>query len=73
MSVTMPAEQPLTRREREVLRLLSEGATDRRIAERLFISPRTVEKHVASVRLKLGASSRTAAAITAARKGLIDD
>lgn len=73
MPTTLPVEQPLTRREREVLRLLFEGATDRRIAERLFISPKTVEKHVASVRAKLGASSRTAAVATALHKRLIDE
>jgi DNA-binding CsgD family transcriptional regulator len=61
----------LTPREREVLALLADGDTDRRIAERLCVSPKTVEKHVASLRAKLGAPSRAAAVAQAARRDLI--
>jgi DNA-binding NarL/FixJ family response regulator len=48
----------LTRREAEVRELLAEGLSNAAIAERLVVSPRTVEHHVASVMSKLGASSR---------------
>ena len=57
----------LTRRETEVLRLLAEGLTNREIAERLFISPKTAEHHVGRLYAKLGVSTRAEAAAYAAR------
>jgi DNA-binding NarL/FixJ family response regulator len=60
----------LTRREVEVLHLLVEGRSYRDIGAALFLSPRTVEKHVAAIVLKLGVSSRTAAVTVAIRAGL---
>lgn len=62
---------PLTRRELEVLGLLATGRSDREIARLLFVSPKTVEKHVANLRGKLEASSRSAAVAVALRTGLI--
>ena len=59
----------LTRREREVLRLLSAGLTDREIADALFVSRRTVNAHVASILAKLGVASRRAAATLAREQG----
>ena len=53
----------LTRREQQVLELVSEGHTDREIAEILSISPETVTKHIGNMLGKLGVRSRTAAAI----------
>ncbi|MER7519449.1 AAA family ATPase [Streptomyces sp. NPDC126499] len=53
----------LTRREREVQRLLCEGLTNREIAARLYITPKTAAHHVAAVLAKLGVHSREAAAI----------
>jgi DNA-binding NarL/FixJ family response regulator len=50
-----------TDREREVLRLLERGSTDREIAAALTISVKTVEKHVGSILRKLGAQNRTQA------------
>jgi DNA-binding NarL/FixJ family response regulator len=51
----------LTGRELEVLRQLASGRTNRAIAEELFISERTVDRHVSNILAKLGVSSRTAA------------
>lgn len=51
----------LTRREREVLRLLTEGLTNPQMAERLVVSLPTVNTHVASIFNKLGVNSRSAA------------
>lgn len=56
-----PAPVGLTRREREVLRLLTEGLTNKEIAERLVVSLPTINTHVASIFNKLGVTSRSAA------------
>ena len=58
-SPTYPAG--LTTREVEVLRLLAQGLTDAQIAERLVISPRTVNNHLTSIYSKIQVSSRAAA------------
>ena len=52
----------VTAREADVLGLLADRLTNRQIAERLYVSPRTVEKHVASLALKLDAADRVALA-----------
>jgi DNA-binding NarL/FixJ family response regulator len=57
----------LSRRETEVLRLLGEGLSNREIAERLFISPKTVEHHVSRIYAKLDLASRAEAAAYAVR------
>jgi DNA-binding CsgD family transcriptional regulator/tetratricopeptide (TPR) repeat protein len=59
----------LTSREVEVLQLLAEGMRNTEIAERLFISPRTAEHHVASILGKLDLGSRAEAAAAAVRLG----
>ena len=61
----------LTQRELEVLRLLVGGLSDRDIADRLSLSPRTVGAHVTHVLTKLNVDSRTAAAVLAVRAGLV--
>jgi DNA-binding CsgD family transcriptional regulator/tetratricopeptide (TPR) repeat protein len=60
----------LTRREREVLALLCQHHTDAEIADRFFLSRRTVQHHVSSILGKLGATNRRDAAAIAARLGL---
>ena len=52
----------LTPREREILDLVAEGRTNAEIAERLWVSPLTVRKHLENVYAKLGVHTRTAAA-----------
>jgi DNA-binding CsgD family transcriptional regulator len=59
----------LTAREREVLRLLSQGRSNREIAAELFIAPKTASVHVSNILGKLGATSRTEAAAIAYREG----
>ena len=51
----------LTSREAQVLRMLATGATNRAIATQLFVSEKTVARHVANIFLKLGLTSRAAA------------
>lgn len=66
-----PAEDPLTEREREVLRLIAEGLTSKEIAARLDISPYTVERHRANAMGKLGLHNRAELVRYAIRRGLI--
>lgn len=61
----------LSRRELQVLRLLTRGQTDKEIAAALFLSPRTINAHVARLFAKLGVNNRRSAAALAAREGLI--
>ncbi len=60
----------LTSREREVLRLIAAGRSNREIASVLFIAPKTASVHVSNILAKLGAASRTEAAAIAHREGL---
>src|SRR5204862_8353965 len=61
----------LTRREVEVLRLVARGLSNKEIAERLVISPKTVSNHVEHIYAKIGASSRAAAGLFAMQHGLL--
>ncbi|MDG4756786.1 response regulator transcription factor [Micromonospora sp. WMMD710] len=61
----------LTAREREVLRLVAEGHSNSRIAERLFISPKTASVHVSRIIAKLDVTNRMEAAALAHRLGLL--
>jgi DNA-binding NarL/FixJ family response regulator len=61
----------LSEREIEVLRLVAEGLSNREIAGRLFVSPRTAEHHVQHIYAKIGASSRASAALFAMEHGLL--
>jgi DNA-binding NarL/FixJ family response regulator len=60
----------LTSREREVLRLIAAGRSNREIASVLFIAPKTASVHVSNILGKLGAASRTEAAAIAHREGI---
>ncbi|MGH8949760.1 MAG: response regulator transcription factor, partial [Acidimicrobiia bacterium] len=62
----------LTARQLEVLRHLSDGMTNAEIADRLFVSSRTVDHHVSAILGKLGANSRSEAASMARDAGLLD-
>ncbi|MEO7039117.1 MAG: LuxR C-terminal-related transcriptional regulator [Candidatus Elarobacter sp.] len=63
--------EPLTAREREILELLTAGLTNREIAQRLVLSARTVETHVARITGKLGVNSRARAVARAAALGIV--
>jgi len=67
------AEEEPTDREREVLRLVAEGATNREIASALFISENTVNFHMKNILSKLHLKNRAHAAAFAIRAGLADD
>jgi DNA-binding CsgD family transcriptional regulator len=60
----------LSRRELDVVRLVSKGMTDRQIAARLSISPRTVDSHMRRIFTKVGASSKAAVAAYAVEQHL---
>ncbi|MFZ0483984.1 MAG: response regulator transcription factor [Desulfobacterales bacterium] len=62
----------LTPREQEVMRLLAEGLSSKAVAEKLFISPKTVENHRANIMSKLGLHSTIELVRYAAKLGLID-
>jgi signal transduction histidine kinase len=71
LSIRFAVEAPaqLTPREMEVLQLLAQGLSNRAIARRLVISPRTVNFHLDNVYAKLGVHSRTEAVVHALRRG----
>src|SRR5205823_9041792 len=63
----------LTSREVEVLRLLARGLSNKEIAARLFISPKTVGNHVEHIYGKIGASTRARASLFAMQHGLLPE
>jgi DNA-binding CsgD family transcriptional regulator len=63
----------LTAREAEVLRLMADGYSDKRISQALFISPKTVSVHVSHVLAKFGVTSRGEASALAHQRGLFAD
>jgi DNA-binding NarL/FixJ family response regulator len=66
-----PYTSPLTPREEEVLQLIADGLSTTEVAERLFISGKTVKNHLASIYEKLDARDRTQAVLAAVRIGII--
>ena len=67
----LPGQHGLSPREVEVLRLIVRGLTNRAIAAELFLSERTVQRHVSNIFDKLGVNSRTQAATHALDRGII--
>jgi DNA-binding NarL/FixJ family response regulator len=66
-----PLAEPLSARELEVLGLLATGASNREIADRLFIAEGTVKNHLTAILGKLGVRDRTQAALRARELGLV--
>jgi DNA-binding NarL/FixJ family response regulator len=66
-----PKDSPLTPRELEILRLISDGVGNAEIAERLHLGLGTVKGHVRDILEKMSANDRTQAAVNALRRGLI--
>lgn len=66
-----PADEPLSEREREVVRLLAEGMSNKEIAARLVLAEGTIKNHVSTILDKLHAGNRTHAARIAREQGLI--
>src|SRR5260370_965644 len=64
-------DEPLTRREIEVLTVVATGAHNKEIAATLGISEETVKMHIKSIMAKLGAEDRTGAVTTAIKRGVI--
>jgi DNA-binding NarL/FixJ family response regulator len=65
------ADTRLSPRETEVLKLVARGATNREIAEALFISENTVKTHLSNIMEKLHLANRSQAAAYAVRRGLV--
>lgn len=66
-----PPAEALSAREREILRLVTEGKDNATIAQELFISPYTVKNHISNILLKLHVANRIQAAVLAVRDSLV--
>ena len=69
IEASMPS--PLTTRELEVIRLIADGLSNTEIAEKLFLSEKTVKSHVSNILAKLHVTDRTQAAVYAWREGIM--
>jgi NarL family two-component system response regulator LiaR len=70
--ITEAAHEALTEREMDVLRLLTQGKSNKEIARALFIGDRTVKSHLSAIFQKLDVTDRTQAALYAVRHRLVD-
>jgi len=68
---SIPADEPITERERQVLRLAACGMSNGDIAARLYVSVRTVQSHLTQIFNKFGVGSRTEAVIRGLRQGIL--
>ena len=66
-----PENSLLSKREEEVLQLIADGCATNEVADRLFISAKTVKNHLASIYQKLDARDRTQAILQAMRMGIV--
>lgn len=64
-------DRVITKREEEVLQLIADGCSTTEVAERLYISQKTVKNHLASIYQKLDARDRTQAVLQAVRMGIV--
>lgn len=64
--------EPLTERELQILRLVTDGLSNKDVGERLYLSPDTVKSHLVNVYRKLGVESRAHAVAVAIRRGLVE-
>lgn len=71
LSSDQPLVAPLSERELEILRVLADGASNREIAQKLYITEGTVKNHVTNILGKLGVRDRTQAALKARELGLV--
>lgn len=71
LNVTQLLLMPLSRREQEVLKLITEGATNPEIARQLCLNPNTIKTHVRGILNKLGLDHRLQAAVVALRYRLV--
>jgi DNA-binding NarL/FixJ family response regulator len=71
LSTEQDVGEPLTEREREILQLLATGNDNRTIAQRLFLSEKTVGNRLSEIFQKLGVTNRTQAALVAVQRGII--
>lgn len=67
---TMDSDEQLTRREQQILSLVVQGASNRQIAERLYLREGTIKNHMSSILSKLGVRDRMQAARKAKELGL---
>lgn len=66
-----PAEEPLTKRELQVLRLVAQGLSNQEIATELVVTERTVTTHVSNILAKLHLANRTQATLYAIQEGIV--
>ncbi len=66
------SEVGLTDRETQILQLLADGCSPKEVAEKLFISPKTVRNHLSKAYEKLGVGSRSAAIVSAVKLGVVE-